>query len=56
MGSTICIIKEGSLEREQIADTPRVRIDAAGEAVATLSVLSAVWRRKSLVHQDSLIG
>lgn len=41
---------------EQRADTPRVRIDAVGEAVALLSVLSAVWSRQSLVHQDSLIG
>lgn len=38
------------------ADTPRVRIDAGGEAVAMLSILSAAWGGQSLVHQDSFAG
>lgn len=42
--------------RDQIADTPRVRIDAACEAAAVLCILSSVWSRQSLVHQDYLTG
>ena len=49
------IIEEENLDGA-VADTPRVRIDAGGEAAALLSILSAVWGGHSLVHQDSFAG